>query len=170
MKNVLRTSLSLVAASLIVTPALAEYSKPVGLSVRAGIFLAQGRAEDAEGQNWFTIGGEYKLGDLGFKDGGYSTHYTVSLDYYGKGGFSSLPLLVNYVSRTPNFYYSVGAGVASTHVNFGGNSSTDVEFAYQLSIGKDFVRSNMPVFVELRYFGNNKTDMNGFSLVGGIRF
>lgn len=170
MKNVLRASIALVATSLIVTPALAEYTKPVGLSVRAGIFFAQGRAADAEGQNWFTAGGEYKLGDLSFKEAGYSAHYSLSLDYYGKGGFTSLPLLLNYVSRTPNFYYSVGAGVASTHVRVGGSTSTDTEFAYQLSIGKDFVQSKMPVFVELRYFGNNKTDMNGFALVGGIRF
>lgn len=169
MNNILKAAMAVSATVLLVAPAFAQYNKPVGLSVRAGLFLAQGRAKDFEGQNWFTAGAEYKLGNLKFNNTS-STSYSVSFDYYGKGSLSSAPLLVNYVTRTESFYYSVGAGVAFTHQNFNGPSSSDMEFAYQLSIGKDFVRSNTPLFVEFRYNGNNRTELNGFSLVGGVRF
>ncbi len=168
MKNILKAAMAVTAAALFVTPAVAQYQKPLGLSFRLGLFLAQGKAKDAEGQNWMTGGFEYKLGNLKFNDTS-STSYTVSLDYYGKGSQSSAPLLVNYVTRLESFYYSAGAGVSFTHTNFSGSDSS-LEFAYQLSIGKDFVRSNTPLFVELRYNGNNRTDLNGFSIVGGVRF
>lgn len=171
MNNTLKATMAVAAAALIVTPAFAQVKKPTGLSVRAGLFLAQGRAEDLEGQNWFTAGVEYKLGDLSYQDN-MTASYSLSLDYYGKGSLSSAPLLMNYIGRFEGFYYSAGAGVAFTHQNFsgGGNSSSDMEFAYKLTLGKDFVRSNTPFFVELSYHGNNRTDLNGFAVVGGLRF
>lgn len=169
MNNTLKASMAVAAVALVVTPAFAQYQKPAGISVRAGLFLAQGRAEDREGKNWFTVGAEYKLGDLHFTDN-QTASYSLSLDYYGKGGISAAPLLINYVGRFESFYYSAGAGVAFTHTNFGQGSASDTEFAYQLSVGKDFARGNMPIFVELKYYGNNRSDLNGFALVGGVRF
>jgi hypothetical protein len=68
-----------------------------------------------------------------------------------------------------SFYYSVGGGISFNHTKFG-TSSSDTELAYQLSIGKDIVRGDQPYFVEFRYNGNTRTELNGFSIVGGIRF
>lgn len=168
MKNTLKTALALVAVAGMMTTAYAQ-DKPTGVSVRAGIFLAAGNAKDAEGQNWFVGGLEYKLGDLKY-DGSTNTSYSLSLDYYGKGSFSSAPLLMNYIWRTESFYYSVGAGVAFTHTAFGGKSDSAMEFGYALTLGKDFVRGGKPLFVEAKYFGNNRSELNGFALMGGIRF
>ena len=169
MNNTLKATMAVAAAALVVTPAFAQVKKPAGISVRAGLFLAQGAAQDAEGENWFTAGLEYKLGDLNYGDQ-MTSSYSISLDYYGKGSLSSAPLLINYIGRFEAFYYSVGAGVAFTHQNFNGPSSSDMEFGYQLTLGKDFVRSQTPFFVEVKYYGNNRKDLNGFALVGGIRF
>ena len=168
MNNILKAAFAVTTVALLVTPALAQ-DKPTGLSVRAGLFLAQGAAEAVEGQNWFTAGFEYKLGDIAFNDT-FASSYSISLDYYGKGSQSSAPLLLNYIGRFESFYYSVGGGVAFTHTKFGATSSSDMEFAYQLSVGKDFVRSKNAFFVEARYNGNNRTALNGFSFVGGLRF
>lgn len=168
MKNTLKAAFAVTVAAGMVVSAYAQ-DKPQGISIRAGLFLAQGNAKDAEGQNWATAGVEYKVKDLSY-NGNTHTSYSLSLDYYGKGSQSSAPLLANYIWRTDSFYYSVGAGVAFTHTKFGPVSDSGMEFGYQLSIGKDFVRSKMPFFVELRYNGNGRTDLNGFSIVGGLRF
>lgn len=165
----LRTGIVAVATAALVAPALADYQKPMNLSFRAGGFFAQGVPKNVEGTNWFTAGLELKLRDLS-TGGASNAHYSVSLDYYGKGSYSNIPLLLNYVSRGDHFYWSAGAGVSFAHTPGVGGSDSEMEFAYQLSVGKDFVRNATPLFVEFRYFGSNVSDLSGFSLVGGIRF
>lgn len=165
MKGILKTGLLAIAVSALAASASAQYNKPMGLSFRAGLFMSQGAAKAAEGQNWFTLGFEKKMKD-GKMDGGNATMWTLSADYYGKGSFSNIPVLYNYVNRGEDFYWSAGAGVGFTHLP--GGSQT--EFAFQLSIGKDFVKSNQPLFIEARYWGCGESSLAGFSVVGGIRF
>jgi len=152
--------------------AQAQYSKPYGLSFRAGVFLTgDGDARAAEGRNWIALGLEYKLRDLNFGEAGTSGSYSVSMDYYGKGGYSHVPITLNYIGRNQSFYYSAGIGVGFARVPdvFGG-SDTTTEFAYQLSVGYDFNRASNAFFAELRYYGSNETQLNGFAIMGGIRF
>ena len=171
MKNIVKTVAVVGAGMALMAPAAAEYSKPMDISIRAGIYFAKGAAEAAEGRNWFTAGIEYKLRDLKAGDRpDYSAAYSISLDVYGKGSFSAAPLLINYVGRTPSFYYSAGAGVAFTHFREGTGSDSSLQFGYQLSIGKDFVRGNMPLFAEIKFFGNGKAALSSFAIVGGVRF
>jgi hypothetical protein len=169
MKSMVKIGLVAVISAALVVPAMADYAKPQGLSLRAGFFFAQGDGKAYEGQNWFTIGLEKKMKDIDTGNSASTAHYSLSLDYYGKGGFSNVPLLYNYVGRNPDFYYSVGAGVGFGRTQSGSSDST-VDFNYQLSIGKDLNFGSQPFFVEARYFGSGRTSLSGFSVVGGIRF
>ncbi|MCU0316553.1 MAG: hypothetical protein MUC92_08170 [Fimbriimonadaceae bacterium] len=165
-------AIALFVAALAV-PAAADYQKPMGLSVRAGLFwTGSGYAQSFEGNRWFTFGAEYKLGDLSFanKNNKYSASYSISVDYYGKGGFSNTPVLLNYIGRTESFYYSAGAGLGFGKVFGGGSGNSNGDFAYQISAGYDITRFSLPAFVEVRYFGSTRSELNGFALVGGVRF
>jgi hypothetical protein len=164
-----KLGLAAAMSAALVVPAMAQYAKPMDLSVRAGIFLASGDGKKFEGQNWFTIGLEKKLKDIPSANPDYMAHWSVSLDYYGKGGFSNVPLLYNYVGRNSDFYYGVGAGVGFGRTQSAGSDST-LDFNYQLSLGRDLDFGGQPLFVELRYFGSGRTALSGFSVVGGIRF
>lgn len=168
MKKSIKVALAAVSALVVASPAFAQ-QKPTGLSFRAGIFISHGEAESAEGRNWFTAGLDYKLKDVAYNSS-YNSSYSISADLYGKGSWSAAPVLLNYNARYEGFYWTAGAGVAFDHTNFGGNSDSSLDFAYQLAVGKDFVRSSNVFFVELRYFGNNRPSLTGYSLVGGIRF
>lgn len=166
MKGIAKFGLTTAALAALTIPAFADYDDPHGVSVRAGIYYATGAAKAAEGQNWFTIGVDYKLGSLGYSSDGYNANYSLSVDYYGKGSYSNMPILLNYTGRTDGFYYTAGAGLAFVHMP--GNS--DMEFGYQFAIGKDFDLGKQPVFLEVRYFGTSQDELNGFSISAGIRF
>ncbi len=165
MNSVFKVALAATAASVLSVSAFADTGKNMNLSFRAGIFFAQGAAKAAEGQNWMTGGLELKLGN-GKMDGGSTTYWTISADYYGKGAWSNLPVMYNYVSRGQEFYWSAGAGVGFTHLP----GSSEMRFTYQLSAGKDFNYGSQPLFIEARYWGCTTSSLSGFSVVGGIRF
>lgn len=169
MKSMVKFGLTAAICAALVVPAMADYAKPMDLSLRAGIFLAQSTGKQFEGQNWFTVGLEKKMRDIESGNPDYMAHWSLSLDYYGKGGFSNVPLLYNYVGRQTDFYYSVGAGIGFGRVQSPTPDST-LDFNYQLSIGKDLNFGGNPLFVEARYFGSGRSALSGFSIVGGIRF
>lgn len=155
------------------TQANAQYQKPIGLSVRVGLFYpTNGDARDVEGEGWFAGGAEYKIKDLHFGDDSrYTSMLTASLDYYGKGSFSQVPLLLNYVAHRESFYWTAGAGIGFGRVPVTtGGSESDTEFAFQVGIGYDFVKSQMPLFLEMKYFGSSESKLSGFGVYGGIRF
>ncbi len=156
------------------TAQMGGYGKPMGLSVRVGVWYpSNGDARTVEGQGWFAGGLEYKGGDLKYSssDPRYSAIWTVSLDYYGKGSYSNVPLLINYVGRTDQIYYTVGAGAGFGRVpKDAGGSTSDTEFAFQAGVGYDFTKSQMPLFVELKYFGSSESKLGGFGIYAGARF
>ncbi len=151
---------------------MADYNKPLGLSVRAGIFWTSSDAAKAvEGNRWFLGGLEYKLGDLKYGSDGMNSSYSVSLDYYGKGGWSSAPVLFNVVARQSALYYSAGIGFAFTKTYSNGVSNgSNTDFAYQFTLGYDLVKGQQPLFIEGKYFGSGRPDLNGIALAVGIRF
>ena len=173
MKKTATITLAALLAVGTVSQVNAQYQKPIGLSVRLGVFYpTNGDARDIEGQGWFGGGLEYKIKDLKFDSSNprYSAMLTASLDYYGKGSFSQVPLLLNYVAHIDQFYWTGGAGIGFGRVPTTGGSTSDSEFAYQLGIGYDFVKSQLPFFVEVKYFGSTESQLNGFGIYGGIRF
>lgn len=159
--------------------ATAQETKPMGLSVRVGIFMpTQSEARDL-GSNWFSGGLEYKIKDLGFGigDPSASTSLTVSVDFMGKGQFQHVPVLVNYVGRRNEIYWTVGAGVglvrADEVVSIGlpvmRETKSSTSFAYQFGVGYDFQQGRSPVFIEARYFGSGKNAVNGLGIFLGMR-
>ncbi len=165
-----KAGLTVALVAVLVAPALADYSQPSGLSIRAGWYLAQGDGKDAEGQNWFLVGFDKKLKEGSFL-GAENGHFSFSADYYGKGSFSNVPVLYNYTARQDGFYYSVGAGIGFGHRQTGVSSSdSSLDFNYQFSVGKDLVKSGNVLFVEARYLGNSRPALAGFALIGGVRF
>jgi len=170
MKSMVKFGIAAALSAVLVVPAMAQYEKPMNISVRAGWFMAQGDGKKAEGQNWFTMGAELKLKDIPSANPDNLAHWSLSIDYYGKGSFANVPVLYNYVGRHPDFYYSVGAGVGFGKRNTPTGTDSSIDFNYQLSVGKDFNFSGNALFAEFRYFGNNRDALAGFSLVGGIRF
>lgn len=151
----------------------AQETKPIGLSARVGIFWPS--AEDARrsGKNWFIGGLEYKLGSLrtGMMDPGFNSYYTVSADYYSKNDFRAVPILLNFVGRRDQWYYTAGVGIAPTKARLNTlRTRNSTEFAYQIGVGYDFVKGATPVFVELKWLGNGKSKLNGFATMVGVRF
>lgn len=173
MTKTIAIALAVTLATVAAVPAFGQMTKPLGLSLRAGPFFPSASRASDEGKTWFVAGLEYKLGDLNFSgvDAKTSSSYSISLDYYGKGDFRSVPVTLNYVGRTDQFYFSAGAGVAFTRIRTTANQTkSNSEFAYQFSVGYDFVKGTTPVFVEARYYGSAETDLNGFGLLIGTRF
>ncbi|HXH60163.1 MAG TPA: hypothetical protein VNI20_02265 [Fimbriimonadaceae bacterium] len=162
-----------VAALGLATIANAQYNKPAGISLRGGMFFPSNASAKAEGKTWFGVGIDYKLKDIDFRRSanGYDTSYSLSVDYYGKGDHANLPVLLNFVSRKDQFYYSAGAGLGFAKTpDVGGGTSTNTEFSYAFAIGFEFQRGTTPFFIEGRYMGSAETRLNGVGVYAGVRF
>ena len=155
------------AAVMAAIPAVAQDGRPVGLSVRAGIFFPSSNLLRDNDRQLLIAGAEYKLRDLNLSmgDTGMSTSLTLSADYIGNADFRNIPVLVNIVARQREFYYTAGAGIGFTN----GLLDTGTTFSYQLGVGYDFQRGKTPIFIEGHYFGAAKSDANGFAVMVGVR-
>jgi hypothetical protein len=155
------------------TGAWAQASQPKGFSLRAGLFLPSNGAARDEGATWLAAGLDYRLGYLGQRNIAnreMSTFTSLSVDYYGKGDFSSIPVLFNITGRQESLYISGGAGLAFQRRPEPGGTEANTRFTFQLSVGYDFVRMNMPYFLEARYWGSSSAQHAGFGVYGGLRF
>lgn len=149
----------------------AQATKPIGLSVRLGLFYPTSSVAQDEGKSWFGGGVDYKLGDLpSSKVQGYSASYTVSLDMFSKGDFRSVPILANYVVRRNDLYFFGGAGVSFTRTRKGADTENSTELAFQVGVGYEVRRGNLPLFGELKWMGNAESDLSGFGVFVGVRF
>lgn len=153
----------------------AQATKPMGLSVRAGIvFPTSGYGRDI-GRTWFGVGADYKLMDanFGMTDRSSTGILTLSADYYGKGEASAVPILINYVGMQNEFFYTVGAGLAFTRDEelVGGvlRGRNKTNFAYQFGLGYNFQSGSNPLFVEGRFLGNSNSRVNALGLYVGVR-
>jgi hypothetical protein len=155
----------------LVASAGAQETKPVGLSLRAGAFLPSDSSARDLANTWFAFGAELKLKDLHFGEmqPGYSSSLSLSLDYYNKDDYRHTPVLVNYIGRVDQFYYTGGIGVGFTSVPTLTGSESSTDLAYSLGVGYDFQHSKLPVFAEARYFGSSKSELNGFAFYLGVR-
>jgi hypothetical protein len=167
-RKVLVAAVGAFALGVVVAPAAAQTSKPVGLSIRAGVvFPTDSSVRNAIGKTLFGAGVEFKVSDAntGMGAPNQNGHISVSADYYGKNNASNIPVLVNYVGMSNEFFYSVGAGVAFTR----GGGSNNTNFAYQFGVGYNFQHSQTPVFLEAKYWGNSKSAANAIGVYLGVR-
>jgi hypothetical protein len=168
-----RIAIGIIAALGIASAASAQYGKPQGISLRGGMFFPSAASAKAEGKTWFGVGIDYKLKDLNYArtPDDFDTSFVLSLDYYGKGDHSNMPLLVNWVSRRDAFYYSAGGGLGFAKTPDGlGGTETQTELSYAFAVGFEFQQGSMPFFVEARYFGSAESALNGYGIFAGIRF
>lgn len=173
MKNVaLITALALAGTMSLGTIAQAQETKPMGLSVRAGLFLPTNRQAKDQGENWLSFGLEYKIGDLkfGMSNPGYSSSYSISIDYYNKGDFRNVPVMLNFIGRTEGLYYVAGAGVGFSRVRAGTDTINGTDFTYQFGVGYEMMRGKTPLFFEAKYIGSGETRLSGWGLFVGTRF
>ncbi|MBX3118973.1 MAG: hypothetical protein KF784_07900 [Fimbriimonadaceae bacterium] len=153
---------------------VAQVTKPVGISVRIGTFSPSTNVAKDQGESWFFGGFDWKLRDLSFDaNSGSSTSLALSVDAYQKGKMGAIPILLNWVHRNDEWYWSVGAGIALNKDFRESGSDTitvrDERFAYQATLGYDFMKRKSPLFAEVKYFGNSRDRLNGFAFAVGIR-
>lgn len=160
------------ALVILTCSASAQYNKPAGIAIRGGMFFPSNAAAKAEGNTWFAIGLDYKTKDVEFAAmrGGYDTSYSISVDYYAKGDFSNMPIMMNYISRKDQFYYGAGAGLGFVKTPIIGGTSTNTELTYQFNVGFEFQKGTMPFFIEGRYWGSAESALNGTAMYAGIKF
>jgi len=159
--------LSAAALGLVLAGAAGAQSfAPLGLSVRAGVFLpTSGDARDA-GNSWFAGGIDYKLSSLSLPAPGIGSQYlSLSADYYEKDSFRAIPIAINYNLRMSKLVYSIGVGVDFDRV---GSDSTGI--GGQAAISYELGPSPTPVFLQLKYFVSSKSDLDGFAGYVGVKF
>ena len=162
-RKVLAIAVGGFALGALALPAAAQTSKPVGLSIRAGVDFPT-----TNGSNTvlFGAGLEFNLSNLtpGSMGLGNNGHISASIDYYGKNNAYVLPFLLNYVGTANEFYYSLGAGIA-----YSKTGTTNWNFGYSAAIGVNFSQSQTPLFLEGRFFGNSKSNLNAIGVYLGVR-
>jgi hypothetical protein len=146
--------------------AQASNDKPVGISLRAGLFLpVNGDARDG-GDSWVGFGMDYKLKDLSSEGLSYQSAVGLSVDSFQKGSFGNVPVLLNYIRTQGDFFYSVGAGVGFTRTP----DENKAKFSYQVGFGYLFPnKDSFPISVEAKFFGCENNQLNGFGIYAGVR-
>src|SRR5947209_2292359 len=167
-RKILIAAVGIFALGVVVTPAAAQMTKPIGLSIRAGVvFPTDSTVRNAVGNTLFGFGLEYKISDMmGMGMPGTNSHLSISADWYGKNSASIIPVLLNFVGTQNAFYYTAGAGIAFTR---GTGPGSTTQFGYQVGAGANFATGATPVFVEAHYWGNGKSQLNAIGAYLGVR-
>ncbi len=164
-------TISAVAATLMAcSSVMGQATKPMGLSVGAGVFFPSSSAGRAESKNWFIIGADYQIKSANLTAAGNATSTaSISVDYSNKGSFQNLPVMVNITSHNSELYYKLGVGFGFARIPNGATTDSSTNFMYSLGGGYNFEQGRSPLFVEARYLGCSKADLNGFAVMVGVR-
>lgn len=141
---------------------------PAGVMVRAGIFLPVNSTASNSASAWFAAGAQYKFYDIPGSPGDqFASGLALSADFYSRGAWSQAPVLLNYVATQGQVFLSGGAGIGFGHEP----TSTGIDFAYQAGVGYNFPSSGTTtVFLEAKWWGSDRTELDGFGLYAGLRF
>lgn len=152
-------------------PAMAQTAPTSGVSARLGIFWpTDSTTRRSTDEAWFGAGFDYRLREMSSMMDGRTAALTLSLDFAAKDDFRSLPLLLNYQVRQNELYFFGGVGVNFARYASGVNTKSDTTFAYQVGAGYDFQQGATPLFVEVKFLGNEKSELNAFGTYVGVRF
>jgi len=168
------TTLGAISAALAVSAVAGAQDnvKPIGLSLRAGVFLpTNSGTADVAGTGFFAFGAEYLLTykPPTFLINGATSGLSVSVDYYRRDDYGNIPILANYILAKNRFAFSAGVGVGFTTLPSG--SDSDVKFAYQVGVEYDLpTTGSLPIFLSAKYFGSENNRLNGVGLYAGIKF
>ncbi|RYG48648.1 hypothetical protein EON79_03840 [bacterium] len=165
---------AIAALAATVVPAFAQSVVPgsTGLSARVGAFFPAHTTARNLSKTWFAAGIQYKGGDLvnGPFNARVSASYAFSVDYIQRADFRIVPVMVNYVGEVDRIFFTAGVGVAFTRFPVAGGSDDKARFAYTLGAGYKVNIGTVPAFVEGKFWGNEKSEANGFGLYAGVRF
>jgi hypothetical protein len=141
------------------------------LSMRFGLgYPVIAGTRDAN-REFFAIGAQFKLRDLQSSEK-YDTCLEMSLDYYGRGDYRHIPILVNYVghSKKGDSFWSAGAGLGFVGRPSGAGTESIGRLAYQVGIGLNLSSGKTGSFVEMKFMGSEASDVNSLGFYYGIRF
>jgi len=170
MKKILTTMVGAALLAGAAVPAFAQEvnTKPVGLSVRAGLFFPTDRGIRDVSDTWIGGGVDYKLPwSIGHVSP--NNYLTVSLDYAAKNDFRVVPILVNYVVRRGALYGFGGAGVSFARRPLGADFEDKIRFGYQAGLGWDIQQGEHPIFLEGKFLATDLSQLNGFGVYLGFR-
>jgi len=141
-----------------------------GVSFKIGGFYPTESDTRANSQStWLSAGIDYRLTWLKVPHlpKGY---FSLSLDYAGSGDYRTAPLMLNY-TMGKRIYLSVGGGVSfATFPQDDGTQNNQVRGAYSAAIGYNFNNSDIPLFLEVRYLGDDMPRVAGVGFYIGARF
>ena len=122
-------------------------------------------------KEFYGIGLQRKISTAGKSDH-YNTDLELSIDYYGRGDFRHVPILLNYVgySTKGGTFWSIGGGFGFIKRPIVGGTESVGRLAYQASIGMSLTTGATASFLELKYFGSELSELNVAGLYYGVRF
>ena len=122
-------------------------------------------------KEFYGIGLQRKVSTAGRSDS-YNTDLEISIDYYGRGDFRHVPILLNYVgySTRGTTFWSVGGGFGFIKRPIVGGTESIGRLAYQAGVGINLTSGATASFLELKYFGSELSQLNVFGLYYGVRF
>ena len=165
------STLGAVTAALAISAvagAQARTNSEVGAAVRIGLFLpTDTKTNDVAGTGFLSFGVDYRFDVKTPRVLGLQGNIVLSLDYYRRDDYGNIPLTLNYVGRTGRYFFNLGAGV--------GFESLPVRdytgFAYTAGIGYDIPStSTLPIFVQAKFLGSDRSQLDGVGLYVGVRF
>lgn len=141
------------------------------LSVRLGLaFPTNGTVKDAVSE-FTAIGFQYKVADLAGTES-YAKSGEISIDFYSRGDYRHIPVLYNYVgtSKKGDSFWSVGAGIGFIGAPSGGGTESVARFSYALGAGLNLSSGQTASFIEAKFFGSQKSEVNALGFYFGVRF
>lgn len=141
------------------------------ISLRLGIDYPVIGSTRSAAKEFYAFGLQRKVSSISTSDH-YDTDLELSIDYYGRGDFRHVPILLNYVgySKKGDSFWSAGAGFGFIKRPVGGGTESVGRIAYQISAGLNLSSGPTASFVEIKYFGSELTELNAVGLYYGIRF
>ena len=143
-------------------------SSQAGVSLRLGaLFPTDTSTIDKSGTGLIAFGADLRLDPRTPRLGGLESNLSVSIDYYRRDDTGSIPVLLNYVARSGRYFFNLGAGVAFESI-----PGKDVAgFGYSAGVGYELpTSSSLPVFLQVKFLGADRSKVNGFGAYVGVRF
>ncbi|MEI7578081.1 MAG: hypothetical protein WCK51_14415 [Armatimonadota bacterium] len=166
MKKLLAVS----ALGILAVSAFADDSS-TPLTVRLGLaFPTNGTVKDAVSE-FTAIGFQYKVADLSGTES-YSKSGEISIDFYSRGDYRHIPVLYNYVgtSKKGDSFWSIGAGVGFIGLPSGAGTESIARLSYALGAGINLSSGQTASFIEAKFFGSQKSEVNALGFYLGVRF
>lgn len=141
------------------------------ISLRLGFDYPVIASTRSAAKEFIGIGMQRKVSSISVSEN-YTTDLDLSIDYYGRGNFRHVPILLNYVghSRKGDSYWSVGGGFGFVKRPVGLGTESVGRLAYQGTIGMNLSTGETASFVEVKYFGSELSQLNALGIYFGVRF